>query len=53
MDNTISTIMPIESEEAEYSIEDDIKDIIRQPLVDILVTLMLVNDIFVHLRRTF
>ena len=53
MDNTVSTLMPIESDELEYSIEDDIKDIIRQPLVDILVGLMLINDIFVRLRRTF
>jgi len=44
--------MPIELEEVEYSIEDDIKDIIRQPLVDILVALLLLNDLFVYLRRS-
>jgi hypothetical protein len=52
MDNTISTIIPNDSEDAEYSIDNEIKDIIRQPLVDILVALMLINDIFLYLNRT-
>jgi hypothetical protein len=53
MDNTVSTLMPVESEELEYSVEDDIKDIIRQPLVDILIALMLINDIFMFLHQSF
>ena len=52
MDNTISTIIQGESEEVEYSIENEMKDIIRQPLIDILVALMLINDIFIYLSRT-
>jgi len=52
MDNTISTIIQSESEEVEYSIENEIKDIVRQPLIDILVALMLINDIFIYLSRT-
>jgi hypothetical protein len=52
MDNTISTIIQGESEEVEYSIDNEIKDIVRQPLVDILVALMLINDIFLYLSRT-
>jgi hypothetical protein len=52
MDNSISTIIQGESEEAEYSIDNEIKDIVRQPLVDILVALMLINDIFLYLSRT-
>jgi len=52
MDNTISTIIPNELEDAEYSVENEIKDIVRQPLVDILVALMLINDIFLYLSRT-
>lgn len=52
MDNTTSTIIQGESEEIEYSIDNEIKDIVRQPLVDILVALMLINDIFLYLSRT-
>ncbi len=52
MDNTSSTIISTESEDPEYSVEKEIKDIIRQPLVDILVALMLINDIFLYLSRT-
>jgi hypothetical protein len=36
---------------AEYSLEDEVKEILRQPLVDILVALMLLNDIFLYLRK--
>jgi len=52
MDNIISTIIKGEPEEVGYSIENEIKDIVRQPLVDILVALMLINDIFLYLSRT-
>ncbi|HUX98758.1 MAG TPA: hypothetical protein VMV49_04335 [Candidatus Deferrimicrobium sp.] len=39
-----------ELEKEDYSIEEDVKEILRQPLIDILVALMLINDIFQFLR---
>ncbi len=41
-----------ESEETEeYSLEKEVKEIMRQPLIDILVALMLINDLFRFLRH--
>ena len=40
-----------ETEAEEYSLEKEIEEIIRQPLVDILVAVMLINDLFRFLRH--
>ena len=40
-----------EVESEEYSLEKEIEEILRQPLVDILVALMLINDLFRFFRH--
>lgn len=49
----LPSITSIELESEDYSVEKDIKKILQQPLVDILVALMLINDIFMNLRHEF
>lgn len=50
MSDSLNLLKPIEVDQEEYSVEKDIKEILRQPLVDILVALMLINDLFLFLR---
>ena len=51
MSEFIPTIETVGLEAEEYSLEKDMKEILRQPLVDILVALMLINDLFLFLRH--
>lgn len=50
MSDSLNSVKPFEVEQGEYSVEEDIKEILRQPLVDILVALMMINDLFLFLR---
>lgn len=47
------SLTTIELGQEEYSVENDIKEILRQPLVELLVALMLINDLFIFLRNKF
>ena len=53
MSDSLNAWTAIKIEREEYSVEDDIKEILRRPLVDILVALMLINDLFLFLRNEF
>ena len=41
----------INGENEEYSLEEEVKEILRKPLVNILVSLMLINDIFLYFQK--
>ncbi len=51
MSDSLDTWTAIEVEQEEYSVDEDVKEIVRRPLVDILVALMLINDLFLFLRN--
>lgn len=51
MSDYIPFVTQFDLGQEEYSIENEIKEIHRQPLIDILVALMLINDIFLFLRH--
>ena len=51
MSDSLDSWTSIEVEQEEYSIDEDIKEVLRRPLVDILVALMLINDLFLFLRN--
>ena len=53
MSDSLDSWTSIEVEQEEYSIDEDIKEVLRRPLVDILVALMLINDLFLFLRNEF
>ena len=50
MSDYLPSLMRYESEPEEYSLEKEVEKVLRQPLVDILVALMMINDIFMYLR---
>ncbi|MHA1131049.1 MAG: hypothetical protein ACTSQI_19145 [Candidatus Helarchaeota archaeon] len=50
MSDFLPSTVEFDEESEEYSIEREVNEILRQPLVDILVALMLINDIFLHFR---
>ena len=51
MSDFIPSSVHIEVESEEYSLEKEVEEILRKPLVDILVALMLINDIFLYLQE--
>jgi hypothetical protein len=51
MDDYVPFPELLDGESEEYSLETEIQELLRQPLVDIIVALMLINDIFLYLRH--
>ncbi|MFX1294604.1 MAG: hypothetical protein ACFFD2_07100 [Promethearchaeota archaeon] len=51
MSDFIPSSLQFNLESEEYSLEKEVKEIRRQPLINILVALMLINDIFIYLQN--
>ena len=51
MSDFIPSSVQFDVEPEEYSLEKEVEEILRKPLVDILVALMLINDIFLYLQN--
>ncbi len=51
MSDISHSLTAFDLEKEEYSVENEVREILRKPLVDILVAIMLINEIFLFLRN--